>query len=177
MGTCPLNHIPDDLDQTTDNTLSHDRQTSTIPRADSPHAWQYPSESMFSAALHRKNRPVPADSIPAMLAIHNSLNEQVWHHIMSQWESRYDGECGEARRLKRFQGRPERWSPLAWYHYWWNGVVPYDRHDWVVERCGREVRYVIDYYESGGEFSCVIRPAIDSFGALLDRIRNWSWKG
>jgi hypothetical protein len=24
--------------------------------------------------------------------------------------------------------------------------VPFDRHDWVVDRCGQEVRYVIDFY-------------------------------
>ena len=24
--------------------------------------------------------------------------------------------------------------------------APFDRHDWIVDRCGREVRYVIDFY-------------------------------
>jgi hypothetical protein len=24
--------------------------------------------------------------------------------------------------------------------------MPFDRHDWIVDRCGREVRYVIDFY-------------------------------
>jgi len=23
---------------------------------------------------------------------------------------------------------------------------PFDRHDWIVDRCGKEVRYIIDYY-------------------------------
>lgn len=27
--------------------------------------------------------------------------------------------------------------------------LPFDRHDWIVDRCGREVRYVIDYYDGG----------------------------
>jgi hypothetical protein len=26
------------------------------------------------------------------------------------------------------------------------GELPFDRHDWVVDRCGQEVRYVIDFY-------------------------------
>jgi cytochrome c heme-lyase len=26
------------------------------------------------------------------------------------------------------------------------GAVPFDRHDWIVDRCGKEVRYVIDFY-------------------------------
>ena len=25
-------------------------------------------------------------------------------------------------------------------------VRPFDRHDWTVDRCGKEVRYIIDYY-------------------------------
>ncbi len=27
--------------------------------------------------------------------------------------------------------------------------LPFDRHDWIVERCGKEVRYIIDYYDGG----------------------------
>jgi cytochrome c heme-lyase len=52
-----------------------------------------------------------------------------------------------------------------------------DRHDWTVNRCGKQVRYVIDYY-SGREdepgvpvFHADIRPALDSPGALVDRVR------
>ena len=26
------------------------------------------------------------------------------------------------------------------------GQLPFDRHDWWVDRCGQEVRYVIDFY-------------------------------
>ena len=45
---------------------------------------------------------------------------------------------------------------------------PIDGHDWYVDRCGREVRYVIDYYfhedKAGqpGQFDLVVRPAADS---------------
>lgn len=24
--------------------------------------------------------------------------------------------------------------------------MPFDRHDWFINRCGREIRYVIDFY-------------------------------
>ena len=27
--------------------------------------------------------------------------------------------------------------------------LPFDRHDWIVDRCGKHVRYVIDYYDGG----------------------------
>ena len=29
---------------------------------------------------------------------------------------------------------------------WIGGPLPFDRHDWFVDRCGQEVRYVIDFY-------------------------------
>lgn len=29
---------------------------------------------------------------------------------------------------------------------WVGGPLPFDRHDWFVDRCGEEVRYVIDFY-------------------------------
>jgi cytochrome c heme-lyase len=29
---------------------------------------------------------------------------------------------------------------------WFGGQLPFDRHDWWVDRCGQEVRYVIDFY-------------------------------
>lgn len=37
-------------------------------------------------------------------------------------------------------------SPLARLRSWLTGELPFDRHDWVVDRCGKEVRYVIDFY-------------------------------
>jgi hypothetical protein len=37
-------------------------------------------------------------------------------------------------------------SPLAWIRKTLGGPDPFDRHDWIVDRCGREVRYVIDFY-------------------------------
>ena len=44
-------------------------------------------------------------------------------------------------------------SPLARVSSWFGTQLPFDRHDWWVDRCGREVRYVIDFYyneELGG---------------------------
>lgn len=37
-------------------------------------------------------------------------------------------------------------SPLARIRSWLSGELPFDRHDWVIDRCGQEVRYVIDFY-------------------------------
>lgn len=55
--------------------------------------------------------------------------------------------------------------------------LPFDRHDWIVDRCGKDVRYVIDYYDGGMvdkdyKFAILdVRPAIDSFGNVWDRMR------
>lgn len=37
-------------------------------------------------------------------------------------------------------------SPLARMTHWLGSPLPFDRHDWYVDRCGKEVRYVIDFY-------------------------------
>lgn len=54
---------------------------------------------------------------------------------------------------------------------------PFDRHDWTVDRCGRQIRYVLDYYvappdeEGNPVFNVDVRPALDSFESVWDRIR------
>lgn len=155
--------------------LSTARESSTIPRSDGGSTWQYPSPLMFYNALHRKGKGVPADSVSDMVAIHNQLNEAVWSEVAEK-EQFLAPQCGEPK-LKRFMGRPDELSPTAWWHVWVRGgEAPFDRHDWVVERCGCEVRYVIDYYSGHdvpGEasFNVDIRPALDSPQACLDRMR------
>ena len=72
------------------------------------------------------------------------------------------------------------------------GPLPFDRHDWVVDRCGKEIRYIIDYYSvevpagggGGGEedeevevyYSVDARPA-PTLEGLWDRgrmaFRKW----
>lgn len=55
--------------------------------------------------------------------------------------------------------------------------LPFDRHDWIVDRCGKDVRYVIDYYDGGVvdndyRFALLdVRPAMDSFENVWDRMR------
>ena len=55
--------------------------------------------------------------------------------------------------------------------------MPFDRHDWIVDRAGREVRYVIDYYDGelrpgSHQFAQLdVRPALDSIDAMWDRMK------
>ena len=54
---------------------------------------------------------------------------------------------------------------------------PFDRHDWVVTRCGKEVTYLIDFYNGkptpGRPVAMHIdaRPAADDWQGAWDRVR------
>jgi cytochrome c heme-lyase len=58
--------------------------------------------------------------------------------------------------------------------------LPFDRHDWVVDRCGQDHRYIIDYYAEPTSEDDVpnifldVRPAL-TFSGALDRMRMY-WK-
>ena len=62
-----------------------------------------------------------------------------------QWEKMHPNRCG-GPRLKKFAGRPQDYSPKARLLNFLGYKLPFDRHDWVVDRCGREVRY--PYHDS-----------------------------
>uniref|UniRef100_A0A673YJ99 Holocytochrome c-type synthase n=1 Tax=Salmo trutta TaxID=8032 RepID=A0A673YJ99_SALTR len=79
------------------------------------------------------------------------------------------------------------WGNKAWQqNLIWEALhtgLPFDRHDWIVDRCGNEVRYVNDYNDGEFnkdtyEFSILdVRPAFDSIDAVWDRMKVawWSW--
>ncbi|KAJ2488815.1 holocytochrome c synthase [Coemansia sp. RSA 2050] len=157
--------------------LSTEREFSTIPRSntDDDAVWEYPSPQQFYNALARKNMAAPEEYVDVMVDIHNFLNEGAWKQVL-KWEARHKNEC-LVPRLARLQGRPRDLSPMARISSWMHGVRPFDRHDWYVDRCGKQVRYVIDYYEGVPEgdspvFNLVVRPAIDDFGSLADRAKQ-----
>ena len=64
--------------------------------------------------------------------------------------------------------------------------APFDRHDWVVDRCGTRLRYVIDFYtgHTGGpqsnnlSFYLDVRPALDSWEGVRLRAQHFvqRWK-
>ncbi|KAH8093774.1 cytochrome c and c1 heme-lyase [Cristinia sonorae] len=181
----PLNQMPTlsqapAADQNAD--LPTEREVSSIPR-DSSSKWEYPSPQQFYNALVRKGWETPEEHVETMVHIHNFLNEQAWLEIL-KWEKKVDPT--EDPQLARFKGRPGEISPKArfWLFAGWllpsrfNNEPPFDRHDWIVKRksTGEEVRYVIDYYSAPPEpdgspvFSLDVRPALDSFGSIKQRI-------
>lgn len=70
-------------------------------------------------------------------------------------------------RLKSFGGKASDYSPRARIRHLMGYELPFDRHDWIVDRCGKEVRYIIDYYDGGSvdskfQFAILdVRPAMD----------------
>ncbi|KAM9775290.1 holocytochrome c-type synthase isoform X2 [Syngnathus typhle] len=167
--------------------LSLKREESKIPRHGSEKHWVYPSEQMFWNAMLRKGWRWREDDLAAgdmsnIIKIHNKNNEQAWHEIL-KWEALHAGECPCGPSLKRFGGKAKEYSPRARFRHWMGYELPFDRHDWIVDRCGKEVRYVIDYYDGEidketYQFSILdVRPAFDSLGAVWDRMKVawWRW--
>ncbi|KAG2489814.1 hypothetical protein HYH03_011763 [Edaphochlamys debaryana] len=190
----PLNNIPSSLSSSpaSEPGLSPQRQVSSIPMAPPeklpPHQqggqdfWVYPSEQMFFNAMKRKGWDPQGDDMRSVVAIHNGVNEKAWREVLA-WERLHCEECAQPR-LKKFQGRPSDLSPKARFLNFVGFGLPFDRHDWVVDRCGKEVRYVIDFYNGAPEpgqtapaaFFLDVRPALDSLEAAWDRVRmQFSW--
>jgi len=168
--------------------LPTERVRSTIPKGGTDETWLYPSEQQFYNALHRKGKAdgVTEDDMDAVIRVHNTVNEKTWRHVL-EWESLHASSEPPPVTLSRFTGRPQELSPLARLRVALGHAPPYDRHDWIVDRDGREVRYVIDYYHDearvpldrqprslqdvGAIHSTIleVRPALDSLEAAVDR--------
>ncbi|XP_004710031.1 holocytochrome c-type synthase [Echinops telfairi] len=167
--------------------LSTTREESSIPRADSEKKWVYPSEQMFWNAMLKKGWKWKHDDISQkdmynIIRIHNQNNEQAWKEIL-KWEALHARECPCGPTLIRFGGKAKEYSPRARIRSWMGYELPFDRHDWIINRCGTEVRYIIDYYDGGEvdknyQFTILdVRPALDSFSAVWDRMKVawWRW--
>ncbi|EKX52083.1 hypothetical protein GUITHDRAFT_65435, partial [Guillardia theta CCMP2712] len=138
--------------------------------------WVYPSEQMFYNAMQRKgwepnenDMHAASSNAPAaygqVVAIHNAVNEQTWKEVM-KWEKLHCDECQQPKLLK-FQGKPDQLSPKARIQSLLGYKPPFDRHDWIVDRCGKQVRYVIDFYsgkpiaDKPVSYHLDVRPALD----------------
>ncbi|KAL4785738.1 cytochrome c/c1 heme-lyase [Aspergillus varians] len=170
--------------------------------------WIYPSERQFFEALMRKgNSPNSvgspselATTVASIIPIHNAVNERAWQQIL-EWEKTAPSsdpgskKCG-GPKLYSFRGlgaESEFLSPRARMNNLMGYQLPFDRHDWVVERCGGErVEYVIDFYQgksvganNGGglaasagpgklSFYLDVRPKLNSMEGCIMRFRRFS---
>eukprot|EP01132_Coremiostelium_polycephalum_P004512 gene4512-5626_t len=157
--------------------LSTDRLTSSIPRTDQD-KWEYPSPQMFYNAMKRKNYEPKEDDMNVVISIHNTVNERCWQHVL-EWEKEHSQECSNPKLIK-FKGRAKDFSPKARFLNLIGYQLPFDRHDWIVDRCGKQVRYVIDFYEGKLDkdsnksigIYLDVRPAVDDFSSLMDRVKK-----
>ncbi|TFK25079.1 cytochrome C1 heme lyase [Coprinopsis marcescibilis] len=161
--------------------LSKEREVSSIPKPQDG-KWVYPSEAQFFTAMERKNHNPKAVDMKTIVPIHNAVNERAWAEIM-KWEAGRGGEACGGVQLVNFKGKPSERSPKAKLRTLFGYAPPFDRHDWVVDRCGTRMRYVIDFYTGhnpnalGGNLSFFldVRPALDNWeGAKMRFERFWS---
>ena len=151
---------------------------------------------MFYNALARKgklNDDTVEEDIASVVALHNNMNEKTWQKVL-QWEETIAGKgsLNSPPKLLKFQGRPTDLSPKAAFkHYVLGHPLPYDRHDWTVERSdGTTARYVIDYYhdeclarndpasahpnlhdtEASRSLLVDVRPAADDLSQIWSRV-------
>jgi cytochrome c heme-lyase len=181
--------------------LATSREVSTIPRAlpDLPSArpannerdtgsdkktgnWIYPSEQMFFEAMRRKSYDPKETDMKTIVPIHNAVNERAWYEI-KKWEAGRSDACG-GPKLASFSGLSTSLTPRARWKALMGYQTPFDRHDWVVDRCGTKVEYVIDFYAGKDEkvpgkelnFFLDVRPKLNSFeGWKMRTARYWGF--
>merc|ERR1719412_1430122 len=145
--------------------LPTQRQASSIPNPNTGQTWVYPSQQMFWNAMKRKGwqwgpDDIKADDMEQIIKIHNANNEAAWQEVL-KWEAMHAAEC-KTPQLKSFGGKAKEFSPRARFRGLLGYEMPFDRHDWIIDRCGTDVRYVIDYYDGGD-----VNPSDHKF-AILD---------
>lgn len=172
---CTSEALKSDPKYTSTANLPTEREISSIPRTDNRANWIYPSQKQFYEAMMRKNWSPQAEDMNTVVPIHNQVNELAWRHIQN-WERAYlqdaEQKCGGIS-LTSFKGDLKKLTPRAWFKMAVLGQEkPFDRHDWLVDRCGVNVPYVIDFY-SGGENGGVFvdaRPKVNSWEGLKLRV-------
>ncbi|VDM70753.1 unnamed protein product [Strongylus vulgaris] len=127
--------------------LPLEREKSTIPRAGTNETWTYPSPQMFWNAMLKKGWRWQEDQLSEkdmenIIRIHNANNEEAWHEVL-KWENLLHPECAEPK-LKSFKGDAKKITPRARFRNIFLGYeLPFDRHDWIVDRCGiKEVNHL-----------------------------------
>ncbi|KAK4461715.1 putative cytochrome C1 heme lyase [Cladorrhinum samala] len=151
---------------------NHEQETGA---SESGH-WVYPSEKQFFEAMRRKGfTAANAADMKTVVPIHNAVNERAWAEIL-KWEEPYREEskaCG-GPRLFSFAGEKGNMTPKARINTILGYTAPFDRHDWVVDRCGTKVEYVIDFYSGRGgsdklNFYLDVRPKLNSWEGVKMR--------
>lgn len=166
--------------------------------------------AMLRKGWRWKNEDIMPKDMDDIIKIHNTNNEQAWQEVL-KWEALHARECN-CPKLRSFGGKATQYSPRARIRHWlgydynlcefieiiqiimlliqiyfdiyFRYELPFDRHDWIIDRCGKDVRYIIDYYDGGEvderyKFALLdVRPAMDSWENIWDRMKVawWRWR-
>lgn len=111
----------------------------------------------------------------AVVPLHNAVNERAWKEI-KDWEKPYGAaaQCG-GPKLHSFEGLSGTLSPRARINNLLGYNLPFDRHDWRVDRCGQRIDYIIDFYQGRDEgkgkinFYLDVRPKLNSWEGVKMR--------
>ncbi|KAI3652490.1 hypothetical protein MP228_001915 [Amoeboaphelidium protococcarum] len=160
------------------------RMTSSIPKSKDGENWVYPSQKQFYSAMKKKNYNPDEQDMSTIVPIHNLINELAWTKIL-QWEKEYASTCKSGPVLKKFMGRPDDPSPRAMFNTYFSSMGrPFDRHDWVIDRCGKEVTYILDFYNRPTEAQdqvpfkifVDVRPSLWSLDGAYQRFKKFWFK-
>ncbi|RYP69320.1 hypothetical protein DL770_008263 [Monosporascus sp. CRB-9-2] len=135
--------------------------------------WIYPSERMFFEAMRRKGHDPRAPDMRAVVPIHNAVNERAWAEIKA-WEGPWvQGTSCSGPRLDSFSGLAGRMSPRARVNGLLGYAPPFDRHDWVVDRCGKRVEYVIDFYAGRRDSAAAAGKPLSFYLDVRPKLNSW----
>lgn len=172
---CSSGELPTVPHYTTNVQLPENREISTIPRTGAHSNWVYPSQKQFYEAMLRKKWEANATDMSTVVPLHNSVNERVWNYI-KLWEKGQGSESCGGVQLTSFKGDSKKLTPRAWFRSSILGLPkPFDRHDWTVDRCGKTIDYVIDFYSeddssAGPQIFLDVRPKLNSFEGVRLRV-------
>ncbi|KAF5006220.1 hypothetical protein FDECE_7379 [Fusarium decemcellulare] len=169
---CPVDHGKE-----APRPANHEMETGVDPSGN----WVYPSEKMFFDAMKRKGYDARVADMKTVVPIHNAVNERAWKEI-KEWEAPYlsESKCG-GPKLESFANKMDRMTPTARFNTILGYTAPFDRHDWVIDRCGTRVDYVIDFYagrpdgKGGPSFYLDVRPKLNTWEGVKMRAMRWAW--
>lgn len=159
-----------------DDTFASPNAETKDPEISGSGNWVYPSEAQFLSALRRKGHSARAADMSIVVPIHNAVNEQAWSQIL-EWEAPYPAPCG-GPKLRSFSGDSGKLTPKARALSLLGYQRPFDRHDWVLDRCGTRIDYVIDFYsgkstkEGRISFYLDVRPKLNTWEGARMRLRR-----
>ncbi|KAG5942905.1 hypothetical protein E4U53_007142 [Claviceps sorghi] len=161
------------------NAANHEIESGVDPSG----KWVYPSEKMFFDAMKRKGYDARVADMKTVVPIHNAVNERAWQQIV-EWETPYLSQSScQGPKLESFANKNDRMTPTARINTILGYTAPFDRHDWVIDRCGTRIDYVIDFYAGrpadangrpGPSFYLHVRPKLNTWEGIKMRLMRFT---